>query len=95
MENFIEKICNGEIDVVDKYTFFLPKLTEKEVQMVEDQNIDLLKSFACYIKTGENPDIRPDEVSLESGKLESKSKFLWGGSRRLTFCLNLNLYFGI
>ena len=98
MENFIEKICNGEIDEVDKYTFFLPKLTEKEVQMVEDQNIDFLKSFACYIKnrqsiksgikSPENPDIRPDEVSLEKGKLESKSKFLRGASRRLTFCLN-------
>ena len=92
MENFIEKICNGEIDEVDKYKFFLPKLTEKEVQMVEDQNIDLLKSFACYIKTGENPDITPDDitpVSLEQDKLESKSKFLRGGSRRFTLCLKL------
>ena len=96
IENFIEKICNGEIVEVDKFTFSLPKLTEKEVQMVEDQNIDYLKSFACYIKNRQsiksgikNPDIRPDEVSLELGKLESKSKFLRGGSRRLTLCLKL------
>ena len=99
MENFVEKICIGEIDEVDKYTFFLPKLKENEVQMVEDQDIDYLKSFACYIKNRqsiksgiknpENPDIRPDEISLEPGKLESKSKFLRGGSRRVTLCLNL------
>ena len=36
MELFIANIRIGDVKEVDKYTFFLPKLSEAEVQMIED-----------------------------------------------------------
>ena len=92
MENFVEKICIGEIDEVDKYTFFLPKLSEKEVQMIEDKNIEYLKSFPCYHYRLEDPNINPDEILNEPEEQRSKTRFLFGCSRRVTVTLNLPKY---
>ena len=91
IDNFFENICIGKIIEIDKYTFFLPKLSENEVQMIQDQDIEYLNSFACYIKTRENPDIKPDEITPEMNEKESKTKFLRGGCRRVTLFLKLHV----
>ena len=94
MESFIANSLIGDVKEEDKYTFFLPKLSEAEVQMIEDQDIEFLNSFACYIKNpDENPDVKYEEpLSLEMQEQESKTKFLRGGSRRKTM-VTLNFSF--
>ena len=93
MESFIANILIGNVKEEDKYTFFLPKLSEAEVQMIEDQDIEFLNSFACYIKNLENPDVKYEEpLSLEMQEQQSKTKFLRGGSRRKTIFLKVPLH---
>ena len=67
MESFIANILIGDVKEEDKYTFFLPKLSEEEIRLIEDQDIEYLNSFACYIKHLKNPDVKYDEsLSLET-----------------------------
>ena len=93
MESFIANILIGDVKEEDKYTFFLPKLSEEEIRLIEDQDIEYLNSFACYIKHLKNPDVKYDEsLSLEMLEKESKTKFLRGGSRRKTTFLKPPLH---
>ena len=93
MESFIANILIGDVKEEDKYTFFLPKLSNEEVRLIEDQDIEYLNSFACYIKHLENPDVKYDEsLSLDMLEKESKTKFLRGGSRRKTIFLKPPLH---
>ena len=93
MESFIANILIANVKEEDKYTFFLPKLSQEEMQLIENQDIEFLNSFACYIKHFENPDVKYDEsLSLEMLEKESKTKFLRGGSRRKTMFLKSPLH---
>ena len=93
MESFIANNLIADVKEEDKYTFFLPKLSQEEMQLIENQDIEFLNSFACYYKHRENPDVKYDEsLSLEMLEKESKTKFLRGGSRRKTIFLKSPLH---
>ena len=90
MESFITDIVAADIKEVDKYTFFLPKLTQDEMQLIEDQDIEYKSSFQCYIHRQEDPNVKYlESESLEMLERESKTKYVAGGSRRLTLLLKI------
>ena len=92
MESFIANIAVGDISPVDKYTFFLPKLPTKELKLIEDQDIEYLNSFQCYIHRQEDPNVKYEEpLSPEMLEEESKTKYLAGVSRRVTLLLKIPL----
>ena len=92
MESFIANIVVGDKSPVDKYTFFLPKLPTEEMKLIEDQDIEYLKSFQCYIHRQEDPNVEyKKSLKKEMLEEESKTKYLAGGSRRLTLLLKIPL----
>ena len=92
MESFIANIVVGDISPVDKYTFFLPKLPTKELKLIDDQDIEYLNTFQCYIHRQEDPNVKYEEpLSPEMLEKESKTKYLAGGSRRVTVLLKIPL----
>ena len=62
------------------YSFFLPKLTEEELKLVEDKNEQHLSTY--YLR---NPDVDPEEMK----RSDSKSKYVYGRCWRATIQLTL------
>ena len=74
-----------------KWTFFIPKLTPTELQLLKSRNIDFLRSFAEYhygktLFGGSDPDVSKNEMS----KSKSKSKFVLCGCWRYTTSINID-----
>ena len=63
-------------------TYFLPKLTEEELKLVERRDYSYLQSF-YEGAVGRNPDVDETEMMLS----ESDSKYVRGFSRRKTFVI--------
>ena len=70
-----------EIKTEDVLSFFLPKLTKNELELVEEKNVDYMKTFSF-----ESPDVVPEEMK----KSDSKDKYLQGQCLRRTKLLNVN-----
>ena len=66
-------------------SYLLPKLTEKELKLVELKDKDYMKTFANELKQNENPDVDEAEMKLS----ESKSKFVQIECSRWTFIINM------
>merc|ERR1711924_109343 len=67
------------------FTYFLPKLTEKEKKLVEEKDKDHLMSYADHALLKRDPDVSKKEMD----ESESKSKFVRGWCWRVTFILNV------
>ena len=79
LESFFEDIRLGEhSDGPEIWTYFLPKLTEEELKLIERQNNDFLNTFQ-----GGFPDVNEAEMAAS----ESDSKFLRAHGRRFTFTI--------
>ena len=78
LESFYEVLRLGKTPKIWATCYFLPKLTKKHMELVEKKDPSYFKTF---IKS--NPDV--DEV--EMGLSESKSKFVQGLSRRITYTI--------
>ena len=66
------------------YSFFLPKLTEDELKLIEQRNEQHLSSyFDHYFQ--QNPDVDPEEMK----KSDSRSKYLHGRCLRETINLTI------
>ena len=65
------------------WTYFLPKLTEKEKKLVEQKDKDHLMSYFKHAFHGKDPDVSKKEMD----ESESKSKFVRGICWRRTFIL--------
>ena len=59
-------------------TYFLPKLTEEELELVEKRDISYLQSFTAW---------SPDVYETEMKRSESDSKYVEGRFRRETFVI--------
>ena len=83
LESFFENIRLGKEP--DEYvkTYFLPKLTEEELELVERKDTSFLKTF---IKSS-NPDVNETDMMLS----ESDSKYIYHWSWRKTFVIK-NFY---
>ena len=60
------------------WTYFLPKLTEEELKLVERRDTSYLETFGLS-----NPDVDETEMMLS----ESDSKYVHGDSYRKTFVI--------
>ena len=76
LESFFEKLRLGEEPTESVRTYFLPKLTEKELKLVEKKDSNYFKNFSWS-----NPDV--DEVQMK--RSESDSKFVQAFCWRNTF----------
>ena len=70
----IERIRLGEKPNDQVATYFLPKLTEEELELVEIKDTNYLQTFQAL-----NPDVSENQ--------ESDSKFVEGWCSRLTFTI--------
>ena len=87
LERFFIKLKNQkEVEDEDVFSFFPPKLTNKELKLVEEGNKEHLKSYEAHYKAfGVNPDVDVEEMK----KSDSKSKYVHVRCRRLTIPLIL------
>ena len=84
LESLFEKIRLGKEPNEYVNTYFLPKLTEEELELIERRDTSYFHTFTVSW----NPDVDKFEMMLS----ESESKYVKGESRRRTFVLkNLSL----
>ena len=81
LESFFEDLRLGKEPDERVYTYFLPKLTEEEMKLVEQKDTNYLQSFFH----GDKADVPEAEMLLS----ESDSKFLKGSGDRKTFTIDL------
>ena len=85
LESLFENIRLGkEPDEVVCETYYFPKLTEEELELVEKRDTCYLETF--YENRFGNPDVDETEIM----RSESNSKYANGVSRRETFILYEN-----
>lgn len=85
LESLFDRIRLGKQPEVEEVrTYFVPKLTEEELELVERKDPDYLGTFSLTIQNY-NPDVDKTEMKLS----ESDSKFVQG------FCLRITLKFEI
>ena len=78
LESFFEDIRLGKERDENAATYFLPKLTKKEMELVERKYTNYLQTFSY-----QNPDANEAEMKLS----ESDSKFVQGVGRRRTITI--------
>ena len=79
MESFFENIRLGKEPDELVETYFLPKLTEEELKLVERRDRSYFQTF----HSSSNPDV--DETAMMLS--QSDSKYVRGGSRRRTYVI--------
>jgi len=80
LESFFEDLRLGKEPNEYVKTYFLPKLTEEEMALVERKDPIYLGTFQTSFQ---NPDVKEAEMTLS----ESNSKFVYGWGRRRTFTI--------
>ena len=86
LERFLINLQNQEeVKYENVKSFFTPKLTNEELKLVQDRNVEHLKTYALHCFGGANPDV--DEVEMNES--DSKSKYVHGLCHRLTMPLKL------
>ena len=86
IEAFFNNLQNGKICDERILSYFLPKLTNKEVKLIEVNDKMLLETFSAHFRDDLNVDIDKAEMK----KSESKSKFVRGCCLRETVSLIIN-----
>ena len=82
LESFLSSLeTEEEIKTEDVLSFFLPKLTENELKLVEEKDIDYMKTFSFGL-----PDVELEEMN----KSDSKDKYLQGQCLRITKLLKID-----
>ena len=86
LESFFINIQNfNDLKEEKVVSFFLPKLTQDELKLVEKQDKTQLETYWYQYLFGRNPDV--DKVEME--KSDSKDKYLYAECRRRTIHLTL------
>ena len=78
LESFFEDLRLGKEPDDEVWTYFLPKLTEEELELVERKDASYLHAFF-----EDDPDVEEAEMKLS----ESDSKFVQGVGRRRTITI--------
>ena len=79
LESLFEDLRLGKEPDEQRWSYFLPKLTEEEMELVETKDTTYLQTFWH----GENADVGKAEMKLS----ESDSKFVQGLGGRQTFTI--------
>ena len=81
LESLFQRIRLGKRPVRMVYTHFLPKLSEKEMVLVERRDPTYLRTFLCL----RNPYVKETDMIFP----ESDSRYVAGISRRRTFGITI------
>ena len=81
LEELLENLKIGEVFKESVWSYFLPKLTEEELKLIEVRDEDHLKTYSSYGLPEQDPDISEEEMKLS----DSKSKFLKSDCFRWSF----------
>ena len=81
LEAFYHDLENGKTSESSSNTYFLPKLTEKEQKLVDDNDLNYFKSLRS-----ENADV--DKIETQPSK--SESMFVRGQAWRITSIIDLS-----
>ena len=84
LESFLFNLQNKNEIKEDVLSFFTPKLTNEELRLVQEGNVEHLKTYNYHF-LGLNHDIDVEEME----KSDSKSKYVHGWCRRRTIPLTL------
>ena len=84
IDSFLEDILLGREPNDRAVTYFLPKLTEKELKLVERNDLSYLETFTV---SGKKVDVEKAEMNLS----ESDSKFVKSFALRETFIIKTSL----
>ena len=84
LESFFENIRLGKEPDEEVETYFLPKLTKEELELVERRDTSYFQTFV----ESWNPDVDETEMMLS----ESDSKYVHGWSLRRTFVIENYTY---
>ena len=88
IESLLEEIQNGKksADAVRTYvrTYFLPKLTQEELKMVERKHENFMETFAML---AEDVDVNEEEMKAS----ESDSKYVYAEGIRITITIENSL----
>ena len=79
IESVFESIQLGEKPESIAYTYFLPKLTQRELDLIETKDEDYLQTFFQF----KNPDVDENEMKLS----ESNSKYVKVVCSRKTYTI--------
>ena len=82
LESVIENLQLGREPKPFSLTYFLPKLTEEELELVEKRDRDYFQTFYMC----KNPDVKAEEMKLS----ESDSKYISGYCRRWTYMYRID-----
>ena len=84
LESLLEDIQNGKDYVLTDFvgTYFLPKLTQEELKMVERKDQKFMETFS---RNAENVDVSEEEMKAS----ESDSKYVFGWGHRKTSQLKI------
>ena len=85
LETLFENIRLGKEPDEEVQTYFLPKLTEEEMELVERRDTSYLQGLYEGLMGG-NPDVNETEMMLS----ESDSKYVYGFSQRRTFGIQIS-----
>ena len=83
LESFFENIRLGKEPNEEVQTYFLPKLMEEELELVERRDTSYLQTLHFGTLDAVNPDVAETEMMLS----ESDSKYVYGKSPRRTFVI--------
>ena len=81
LESFFDKMKLGQVTNETALNFWFPKLTEREMRLVELKDKNHMSSYAA---TDDQKDVSEAEMKLS----DSKSKFVYVYCTRITFVLN-------
>ena len=80
LESIFEDVQNGKEPAYDVRTYFLPKLTKEELEMVEKKDENFMETF---FGLPEIVDVDEEEMKAS----ESDSKYVYGQGRRTTITI--------
>ena len=83
LESLFENIRLGKKSEIFVRTYFLPKLTEEELELIERRDTSYLQTFFDWFINKENPDVPETEMMLS----KSDSKYVRGRAQRRTFVI--------
>ena len=80
LETLFEDLQLGKEPTYETMTYYLPKLTEDEMTLVETKDQNYFQNFFNGVSGPKNPDVSEYEMKMS----ESESKFILGKSHRIT-----------
>ena len=85
LETFVVNLREGEIQYEEVRSFFLPKLSKEELQLIDIRDEKHLKTYSYYL-TDKNVDVDVEEMK----RSDSKDKYVKVSCRRETILLTID-----